>query len=121
MVLALGIDGSVEGESHDRTSVALPGNQTELAKAVAAVGKPVVIVLLNGGMVEMEPLQALDAPILEAFYPGFHGGTAVAMTLYGDNEHLGGKMPFTTCKPLGVLVRARFLIRPSGAPYPNAI
>ena len=53
----------------------------------------------------------LDAPILEAFYPGFHGGTAVAMSLYGDNEHLGGKMPFTTCKT----VRHDLMLRSSSS------
>lgn len=94
-VLFLGIDGSLEGESHDRTSVGIPAPQIALAQAVAATGVPTVVVLLNGGMVELEPILALNVPILEAFYPGFWGAKAIAKTLFGMNENLGGKMPFT--------------------------
>jgi len=99
-VLFLGIDGSLEGESHDRTDIGIPAPQLALAKAVAATGVPTVVVLLNGGMVYLEPIIDLGLPILEAFYPGFHGANAIASTLYGTNEHLGGKMPFTVY-PMG--------------------
>jgi len=95
VVLALGIDESVESESHDRTAVGIPQPQLDLLSAVVAAGKPVAVVLINGGMLELEPIQKLKLPILEAFYPGFHGGEAIATTLYGTNEHLGGKLPFT--------------------------
>ena len=95
-VLALGIDEAVEGESHDRTEIDLPAPQHELAAAVLALKKPTAIFLLNGGMVGIEAEKASGAPIIEAFYPGFWGAEAIATTLFGDNENLGGKMPITT-------------------------
>jgi hypothetical protein len=60
----LGIDGSIEGESHDRTDTALPSPQIALAAAIAALGKPTVVVLINGGMVNMEALKASHNAIL---------------------------------------------------------
>lgn len=97
VVLALGIDGSVEGEGHDRTNVDLPGAQHALAAAVAAVGKPTVLFVLHGGAVDLTAER--DAPgigaILDAGYAGFVGGTAIAMTLLGDNDSLGGKLSAT--------------------------
>jgi hypothetical protein len=95
VVLALGIDEHVEGESHDRTAVAIPQPQLDLLAAVVALGKPTAVVLINGGMLELEPLLKLNLPILEAFYPGFFGGKAIAWSIYGKNDHLGGKLPFT--------------------------
>ena len=53
-VLLLGIDEHIEGESHDRTSIDLPAPQHDLAAAVLALGKPCVVVLINGGMVGIE-------------------------------------------------------------------
>lgn len=52
VILALGIDGSIEGEAHDRSSITLPGQQNALAAAIAAVGKPTVLVAVNGGTVD---------------------------------------------------------------------
>ena len=96
VVMILGIDESIESESRDRTSIDLPQVQHDLAAAVLAVGKPTVIVLLNGGMVGLEAEKKAAPAIVEAFYPGFWGGQAIATTIFGDNENLGGKMPFTT-------------------------
>eukprot|EP00316_Scyphosphaera_apsteinii_P008097 CAMPEP_0119344274 /NCGR_PEP_ID=MMETSP1333-20130426/106888_1 /TAXON_ID=418940 /ORGANISM="Scyphosphaera apsteinii, Strain RCC1455" /LENGTH=841 /DNA_ID=CAMNT_0007356709 /DNA_START=446 /DNA_END=2971 /DNA_ORIENTATION=+ len=101
VVLMLGIDESIEAESRDRSSIDLPAPQHDLATAVAAAaakrGVPVVLVLLNGGMVAIaeEKANSNIGAILEAFYPGFFGGTAIARTLFGDNDHLGGKLPWT--------------------------
>ena len=71
-VLFLGIDGTVEHESHDRTSIDLPDAQHALAKAVLALGKPTIIVLFNGGAVAVEEEMRSTNPhvaIIEAFYP----------------------------------------------------
>lgn len=97
VVLMLGIDESVEAESHDRKQIDLPGSQHKLAAEVIAVGKPVVIVLVNGGMVaiEEEAKSAGPVAILEAFYPGMLGADAIASTIFGMNDHLGGKLPIT--------------------------
>ena len=59
----LGIDQSIEGESNDRTNISLPTIQSQLAAAIFAVGKPTVIVLLNGGMLAIEAEQR-DAPAI---------------------------------------------------------
>lgn len=61
----LGIDESVEAESHDRTSIDLPGCQHNLSAAVLALGKPTVIVLLNGGMLAIEPEKESAPAIIE--------------------------------------------------------
>eukprot|EP00045_Choanoeca_perplexa_P012180 m.131922 g.131922 ORF g.131922 m.131922 type:complete len:777 (-) comp15917_c0_seq1:291-2621(-) len=95
VVLLLGIDQSIEGESHDRTNISLPEIQSQLAAAVIDVGKPTVIVLLNGGMLAIEAEQRSAPAIVEAGYPGFYGGVAIAQTVFGQNDHLGGKLSYT--------------------------
>lgn len=97
VVLFLGIDETLEGETHDRTSIDLPYIQHQLASTIAAVGKPTAVVLLNGGMLDVsqEANNAAIGAILEAGYPGQFGAQAIAMTLFGTNDHLGGKLPYT--------------------------
>eukprot|EP01061_Rhynchopus_euleeides_P036336 TRINITY_DN6126_c0_g2_i2.p1 TRINITY_DN6126_c0_g2~~TRINITY_DN6126_c0_g2_i2.p1 ORF type:complete len:781 (+),score=313.29 TRINITY_DN6126_c0_g2_i2:68-2410(+) len=100
VILAVGIDQSIEAEDHDRTSIALPGVQSQLVSQVIAKAAesstPVVLVLINGGMVSLgKDVIASANGIVEAFYPGFFGASAVAATLFGENDRLGGKMPYT--------------------------
>jgi beta-D-xylosidase 4 len=95
VILALGIDESVESEANDRVSIDLPGEQHPLAAAIVAVGKPTVLVLINGGAVDCSPEKATVPGILEAFYPGVLGAQAIAESLFGVNDHLGGKLPVT--------------------------
>jgi beta-D-xylosidase 4 len=98
VVLVLGIDGSIEGESHDRTDIDLPAVQHAFADAVAALGKPTALFLVHGGSLDTsrEKADARIAAIVDAFYPGFLGADAMAATLFGLNDNLGGKMAFTT-------------------------
>jgi hypothetical protein len=87
----MGIDNSVESESRDRTSIDLPSCQHKLAAAITALKKPTVLVLVNGGMVAIaEEKESVDA-ILETGYPGIFGSAAIARTLFGQNDHLGGR------------------------------
>jgi len=95
VVLMMGIDESVEGEAHDRTSIDLPYVQHQLAAAIVATGKPVVLVLLNGGMLDISAEKATVGAMVEAGYPGFWGSFAIADTLFGGNDHLGGKLSYT--------------------------
>jgi len=97
VVLLLGIDEKVEAESHDRTTIDLPGVQHKLAAAILSLQKPTVMVLVNGGMVAIEEEAKAEGPlaILEAFYPGMMGADAIATTIFGENDHLGGKLPIT--------------------------
>lgn len=96
VVMLMGIDQSIEGEGHDRTSVDLPGVQHDLIATVAAVGKPTTVVLVNGGMVAVEPEKQNSAvgAILETFYPGTRGAEAMAKVLFGQYNP-GGKLPVT--------------------------
>jgi xylan 1,4-beta-xylosidase len=97
VVLFLGIDLTVEGEANDRTSIDLPAIQHQLAAAIAAVGKPTAVVLINGGMVDVseEVANKNIGAILEVGYPGMRGSYGISATLFGDNDHLGGKLPYT--------------------------
>ena len=91
-------DAFLEGETHDRTSVDLPPQQRALAAAVLALGKPTVIYVLNGGSVALEPElhHAANPPaVVEAFYPGAAGATALAQSLFGQANRWG-RMPYTT-------------------------
>ncbi len=78
----------------DRTSIDLPAVQQQLLKAVAATGKPLIIVLQNGSALAINWAQQNAAAILEAWYPGEEGGTAIAETLAGDNNP-AGRLPLT--------------------------
>lgn len=98
VVILLGLDGSLEGESNDRTSIDLPALQHAFASAVASLGKDTVVVLIHGGAVDTtaERDSAGIGAMIDAFYPGFVGSNAIATTLFGENDYLGGKMAFTT-------------------------
>lgn len=90
VVLALGLSSAVEGESHDRVSIDLPGVQSDFAKEVLALGKPTTVLLINGGTVALEPEVIANASaILEAFYPGFEGAFAIGAVLFGDYNPAG--------------------------------
>jgi beta-glucosidase len=88
------------GETRDSADLRLPGVQEELARAVIATGKPVVVVLVNGRPFAMPWLSENANAILEAWLPGEEGGTAVANTLFGD-VNPGGKLPITFPRSAG--------------------
>ncbi len=85
----------VEGFSGgDRTDIALPAVQRQLLEALAATGKPLVVVLMNGSALAIDWAKEHAAAILEAWYPGEEGGTAIAQTLAGENNP-AGRLPLT--------------------------
>lgn len=107
VVMVLGLTQAIEGEegqqegveagqksSGDRTFIALPGVQEDLLKAVQETGTPVVLVLVNGGPVSVPWAEEHIPAILEAWYPGQEGGTAIAEALFGDYNP-GGRLPVT--------------------------
>jgi beta-glucosidase len=85
-IVVLGDSSQTVGESASRTSLDLPGRQLELVQAVHAVGKPVVVVLLNGRPMSINWVNKYVPAILEAWFPGVHGGTAVE-----PNQTLSGR------------------------------
>jgi beta-glucosidase len=85
----------VEGFSGgDRTDIGLPRAQQDLLEALAATGKPLVVVLLNGSALAVNWAAQHAGAILEAWYPGEEGGTAIAETLAGANNP-AGRLPVT--------------------------
>ena len=78
----------------DRTEIDLPQSQKDLLEALGATGKPLIVVLNNGSALAVNWAQQHAAAILEAWYPGEEGGTAIAETLAGDNNP-AGRLPLT--------------------------
>jgi beta-glucosidase len=99
-VLALGETQNMSGEQASRSTLELPGRQQELLEAVAATGKPVVVVLLNGRPLNITWASQHVPAILEAWYPGTQGGNAIANLLFGD-ANPGGKLPITWPRNVG--------------------
>lgn len=92
--VAVIVAGIEEGEFRDRASLALPGRQEAVIRAVAATGTPVVVVIVGGSAVTMAPwLDHVDA-VLFAWYPGEEGGHAIADVLFG-RENPAGRLPVT--------------------------
>lgn len=94
IVMVLGENADMAGEAASRASLDLPGRQEELLKAVVAIGKPVVLVLLNGRPLSIGWAAENVPAILEAWEPGSEGGHAIADILFGD-VNPGGKLPVT--------------------------
>ena len=104
VIMTMGLSPRLEGEEMpveipgfsggDRTSLELPQIQRDLMEAVVATGTPVVLVLLNGSAVGLEWAAGNVPAILETWYPGQAGGTALAQVLFGDRSP-GGRLPVT--------------------------
>jgi beta-glucosidase len=93
-VLVLGELDDMSGEAASRSSLSLPGNQQQLLEAVAATGKPIILILVNGRPLNISWAATHIPAILEAWYPGMDGGNAIAQLLFGD-ANPGGKLPFS--------------------------
>jgi beta-glucosidase len=104
VIAVMGITSELEGEEMpvneegfkggDRTSLDLPKPEEALLEAVAATGKPVVLVLANGSAMAVNWANDHANAILEGWYPGEEGGTAIAQTLSGKNNP-AGRLPVT--------------------------
>jgi beta-glucosidase len=113
VVLAVvGITSQLEGEEMpvsepgflggDRTSIDLPEPEEALIKAVAAAGKPLVVVLMNGSALAVNWSNEHANAVLEAWYSGEEGGAAIAETLSGKNNP-AGRLPVTFYKDVSQL------------------
>ena len=104
VVAFVGLSPQLEGEEMpikipgfnggDRTSLDLPAPQQKLLEALAATGKPLIVVLQSGSAVALNWANEHAAAVLEAWYPGVEGGTAIARTLAGLNNP-AGRLPVT--------------------------
>lgn len=110
VIAVMGISQLVEGEegqqegvaeglrsTGDRDDIALPGAQEALLKAIHATGKPLVVVLVNGSALAINWAEEHAAAIVELWYPGEEGGTALADVLFGDYNP-AGRLPVTFYK-----------------------
>lgn len=107
VVLVLGLSSRLEGEEMnvrepgflggDRTDIKLPSRQQALLEAVGATGKPLVVVLLSGSALAINWANEHAAAIVQAWYPGEEGGTAIADVLFGDYNP-AGRLPVTFYK-----------------------
>ena len=114
VVMVMGLDETVEAEGRDRVHVPCdgaaydvlepPGCQNALVQQVAELNSQIILVLINGGPLSLSQLYTNRAVvgIIEAFYPGALGGTAVADVLFGKYSP-GGRMPVTTYVSSGEL------------------
>lgn len=86
---------SIEGFSGgDRTDIDLPDTQQQLIQKISALGKPTVLVMLGGSAIAFNWADQYIPAIMEAWYPGEFGGTAIADVLFGDFNP-SGKLPLT--------------------------
>jgi len=88
------VTGIKEGEFQDRAILSLPGHQEELINAIAATGKPVVVVLTGGSAITMNAWLSKVSGVVNVWYPGEEGGNAVAEILFGD-ANPAGRLPVT--------------------------
>jgi beta-glucosidase len=112
VVALVGLSPDLEGEEMpvhvegfsggDRTDVNLPALQRDLLDALAATGKPLVVVMMNGSSLTAQEANERAAAILEAWYPGEEGGRAIAQTLAGENNP-AGRLPVTFYKSVDEL------------------
>lgn len=107
VVMFMGLTARMEGEEMDievegfrggdRTQLTLPQVQQDLIREIHALGKPVVLVLLNGAALAVNWEQENIPAIVEAWYPGQAAGTAIADVLFGDYNP-AGRLPVTFYK-----------------------
>ncbi|HVS77135.1 MAG TPA: glycoside hydrolase family 3 C-terminal domain-containing protein [Steroidobacteraceae bacterium] len=112
VIAVVGITSHLEGEEMpvdlpgflggDRTSLAMPKPEENLVRAVAATGKPLVVVLMNGSALSVSWEKAHANAILETWYSGEEGGAAIAATLSGRNDP-AGRLPVTFYTGVGQL------------------
>ena len=100
-IIVLGGSQRTCGENKSRSSIDLPGHQQKLVEAVYATGKPRDLVMINGRPNSINWAEKYIPAILETWYPGSQGGTAVADVLFGDYNP-GGKLTVTIPKSVGM-------------------
>ena len=115
VVLVIGENCHWSGEAASRSDIRIPGVQSELLEKIAATGKPVAVVLLNGRPLDLSAESEIAGAILEAWYPGTMGGYAAADVLYGEYNP-SGKLSITFPRNLGQ-VPVYHYAKNTGRPY----
>lgn len=102
VIIAAGESAEMSGEAASRSSLDLPGRQLDLIKAIHQIGKPYVVVLMNGRPLTIDWIAENSPAILEAWFGGTQAGHAMADVLFGD-VNPGGKLPMTFPRAVGQL------------------
>lgn len=100
IIACLGEDDRTTGEGRSRTSLELPGRQQILLERLAATGKPVVLVMVNGQPLTVNWANKYVSAIVETWFPSYRGGAVVAKMLFGEINP-SGKLPITFPKTIG--------------------
>jgi len=100
IVLVIGESWDISGEATSRTSINIPGVQTELLEKLKALNKPIVVVLMNGRPLDLSKENELASSMLEVWFPGTMGGKAITHVLFGEYNP-SGKLTMTFPRNLG--------------------
>ena len=100
VIVVIGETPDMSGEASSRAFLDIPGVQERLTTALAATGKPLVVVLMNGRPLALQHLSETVPAIVESWFLGVEAGNAIADVLFGD-ANPGGKLPVTFPRALG--------------------
>ena len=115
VIMVIGEDCNWSGEAACRGDIGVPGVQTELLEQIAAIGKPVAVVLLSGRPLVLERESKAAGAIMEVWFPGTMGGQAVTNLLFGETAP-SGRLPMTFPQSLGQ-VPIYYYAKNTGRPY----
>jgi beta-glucosidase len=99
-ILVLGEESILSGEAHCRADISLPGAQEELIQTLSATGKPIVLIVMAGRPLTLEPIIPFVDALLYCWHPGCMGGPAIVDLLFGVQSP-SGKLPITFPRKLG--------------------
>jgi len=117
-VALVGEHPSRSGEANSVTDIGLPAGQLEVLRAIAAIGKPLVVVVFTGRPLDLDEVLDLADAVLIAWHPGVEAGPALVETLFGDRSP-GGHLPMTFPRSVGHLPTSTHA-RPTGRPIAAA-
>ena len=115
VIMVLGEKYYWSGEAASRSNIDVPGVQTELLEKIAALGKPVAVVLLSGRPIALERESKAAGAIMEVWFPGTMGGEAVTNLLFGE-ANPQGRLPMTFPLCLGQVPIYHYM-KNTGRPY----
>jgi beta-glucosidase len=117
-VALVGEHPSRSGEANSVASVGLPAGQVEVLRAMASIGKPLVVVVFTGRPLDLGEVLDLADAVLIAWHPGVEAGPALIETLFGDRAP-GGRLPITFPRSVGHIPSSSHA-RPTGRPIEAA-
>lgn len=115
IIMVIGENCHYTGEAASRAYIDVPGDQTELLEKIAALGKPVAVVLMSGRPLALERESEAANALMEVWYPGTMGGKAVTNLLFGEANPCG-RLPVTFPRTLGQ-VPIYYYAKNTGRPY----